>query len=65
LTTSPFTSGRGTNFAVVDTSGNFLFVGDQANKNLTVYGIDTASGGLTLNSLVSTGVGATQMVLSK
>lgn len=65
LTTSPFTSGRGTNFAVVDTSGNFLFVGDQANKNLTVYGIDTTSGGLTLNSLVSTGVGATQMVLSK
>jgi 6-phosphogluconolactonase len=65
LTNSPFTSGRGTNFVVIDRTGNFLFVGDQANKDLSVYGINTTTGALVLNSLVSTGVGATQMVLSK
>ena len=65
LTNSPFTSGRGTNFVVADATGKFLFIGDQTNRNISVYTINTADGTVTLDSLVSTGVGATQMVLSK
>jgi len=65
MTNSPFTSGLGTNFVVADTVGNFLFIGDQSRKQISVYNIDTTLGGLTLTSLVPTGVGATQMVLTK
>lgn len=65
LTNSPYTSGRGTNYVVADPTGNFLFIVDQTNKNISVYTINTTDGTLTLNSLVSTGVGATQMIVSK
>ena len=62
---SPYTSGAGTNFVVVDTTGNFLFTGDQNSKRISVYSIDSTSGALTLTSLVSTGTQATQMILTK
>ncbi len=65
MTTSPLASGRGINFVVPDPGGNFLFLGDQTNKNISVYSINPTTGGLTFNSLVTTGVGATQMVLSQ
>jgi 6-phosphogluconolactonase len=65
MTGSPFASGIGSNFAVVDSTGNFLFVGDQNSKNISVYSVDTTSGALTLQSLVPTGVGATSMAVGK
>jgi 6-phosphogluconolactonase (cycloisomerase 2 family) len=65
MTGSPFASGIGSNFVVVDSTGNFLFVGNQNSKNISAYNVDAATGAVTLNSLVPTGVGATQMAVSK
>lgn len=65
LTGSPFGSGIGSNFAVVDTTGDFLFVGNQNSKIISVYSIDNSTGALTLQSLVPTGVGPTSMTVAK
>jgi 6-phosphogluconolactonase (cycloisomerase 2 family) len=64
-TISPFASGHGINFVVCDTTGKYLFVGNQSNKHISVYNIDATTGALTLSSLIDTIAGATQMVVSK
>lgn len=64
MTSSPYGSGHGTSYVVADPSGNFLFVVNQANNTITVYDINTTDGTLTLETLVSTGRGATQMVVT-
>lgn len=65
MTNSPFTSGIGTNFVVADITGNFLFIGDQSRRHISVFSVNTTSGDITLTSLVAIGAGATQMVVSK
>ena len=64
LTNSPNGSGHGTSYIVADPSGNFLFVVNQTNNTISVDDINTVDGTLTLETLVPTGHGATQMVVT-
>jgi 6-phosphogluconolactonase (cycloisomerase 2 family) len=64
LTNSPFGSGHGTSFVVADPTGNFLYVINQNNRTINVYDVNTTDGTLTLSTLVSTGQGATQLLLT-
>jgi 6-phosphogluconolactonase (cycloisomerase 2 family) len=63
-TNSPYASGHGTSYVVAESTGNFIYVVNQSNHTISVYGVNTTDGTLTLQTLVSTGQGATQMVIS-
>lgn len=67
VTGSPFSVVAGGLFALVDSNGGFLFIGNQNANGIAAYTLDPNSGQLTvvLNSPFSTGTAPGQMVLAQ
>jgi 6-phosphogluconolactonase len=60
---SPFTAGTAPVFLVIDSTGKFLFAGNESSNNISGFVIDPKTGALSNSAQFSTGSAPTSMVI--